>query len=257
MSSSVRVLMDEFHNEQTRLRIYNELKNRMVTEWGIELYINASSPITQTLLEQYSALVIIGPRKGARGTEFKLDELFAVVKFAEEGGIVLFTPSPNSREYKENFVNKLGIDYMGASSKLATDFSPHPFVKGVSKLQAPWFRTTMTTLEWTPIVRVPLGVRSFPVVALREYGEGAFIYVSSVMLFSQNFLRKFDNARLVENIFTWIRDSGKKMYVEEERVPTEKVTVPPPSEAKKFCPHCGSEVPPYAIYCPNCGASLE
>ncbi len=256
MTESIRILMDEFHNEETRLRIYNDLKNRMVGEWGIELYINASSPLTPALLGDYSALVIIGPKKGARGTEFRPEEMQAVIEFVKNGGLVLFTPSYSSREYKENFVNMLGIDYLGASSRVATDYSPHPFVRGVSKLQAPWFRTTMMSFEWKPIVRVPLGVRSFPVVAIREYEEGAFIYVASTMLFSMNFLRRFDNARLVENMFIWMRDSGKPIIMKEkEKVPTERVPMPP--LGKKFCPHCGSEAPLYAIYCPNCGAHLE
>ncbi|MBS7288931.1 MAG: zinc-ribbon domain-containing protein, partial [Candidatus Freyarchaeota archaeon] len=132
----------------------------------------------------------------------------------------------------------------------------HPFVKGVSKLQAPWFRTTMMTFEWEPVVRVPLGVRSFPVVSVREHENGKFIYVASTMIFSINFLKKFDNARLVENIFTWMRDSGKLVVTKgKEKIPTERVLAPPPG--KKFCPHCGSEAPLYAIYCPNCGAHLE
>ncbi|MEM2572852.1 MAG: zinc ribbon domain-containing protein [Candidatus Jordarchaeales archaeon] len=256
MSGSIRVLMDEFHNEETRLRIYNDLKNRMVGNWGIELYINASSPLTPALLGDYSALVMIGPRRGVRGTEFRLDEMQAVIEFVKSGGLVLFTPSYSSREYKENFVNMLGIDYLGASSRVATDFSPHPFVKGVSKLQAPWFRTTMMSFKWEHVVRVPLGVRSFPVVAVREYEEGKFIYVASTMLFSTNFLRRFDNARLVENMFTWMRESGKLVVTKgKEKIPIEKVPTPPPG--KKFCQHCGSETPLFAIYCPNCGAQLE
>lgn len=256
MPELVRVLMDEFHNEETKLRIYDNLKNTMVGVWKIELYINASEPLTSNLLKDYSALVIIGPRKGAKGTEFKLDELQAITEFVQDGGIVLFTPSYNSKEYKENFVNKLGIDYLGASSKIATDFSSHPFVKGVSRLQAPWFRTTLMTFEWRSIARVPLGVRSFPVVADRDYGNGKFIYVASTMLFSKNFLGKFDNARLVENIFTWIRDSGRTIVVEEKEKQALKGKFVQTTPSKKHCPHCGYEAPLYALYCPNCGAYI-
>nr|MDO8076577.1 zinc ribbon domain-containing protein [Candidatus Freyarchaeota archaeon] len=267
MSNNVTILMDEYHNEETKTRIYNDIKNSIVN-WGLELYVNASDPLSDKLLEPYDALAIIGPRKYKRDYDWRVEETRAVMQYVEDGGILLVTPSRNDKNYKTVFAREIGIDWLGMNSKFVTDFTLHPITQGIFKIHAPWFRANLIP-EWKQIARVQLGVRSFPVIAVREYGKGTMIFVSSVMMFSRAFLKRFDNAKLLLNMFSWVKELGEgagikrgkpkeegKVIVPEEEKAKVEIKIEPPQKAR-FCPHCGVEVPPFAVFCPNCGANLE
>ncbi|MEM3526520.1 MAG: zinc-ribbon domain-containing protein [Candidatus Jordarchaeaceae archaeon] len=265
MTGNVTILMDEYHNEETKTRMYNDIKNNIVN-WGFDLYVNSSSPLTSTLLEPYSVLAIIGPKRGRREFDWKVEETRAVMKYVEEGGILLVTPSAGDRNYKMIFAREIGIDWLGTNSRFVTDFTLHPITSGIFKIQAPWFRANLIP-EWQQIARVQLGLRSFPVIAVRDFGRGKMVFISSAMMFSRAFLKRFDNAKLLMNMFNWIKElsegagikrkepTEKKMEVIPER-PKVEIKLGAPQKAK-FCPHCGVEVPPFAVFCPNCGASIE
>ncbi|MBS7281175.1 MAG: zinc ribbon domain-containing protein [Candidatus Freyarchaeota archaeon] len=266
MSSKVNMLLDEYHNEETKARIYNDVKNSIVN-WGLDLYVNSSGPLTSKLLETYDALAIIGPRRFRREYDWKVEETRAVMDYVQEGGILLVTPSRADRIYKTVFARELGIDWLGMNSKIVTDFTLHPITSGIFKIHAPWFRANLIP-EWTQIARVQLGIRSFPVIAVREFGKGTMIFISSIMLFTKAFMRRFDNAKILLNMFSWIKElsAGKgikrkvpkeeKMVITEEEKPKIEIKLGPPKKAR-FCPHCGVEVPQFAVFCPNCGASIE
>jgi len=268
LSSNVNLLIDEYHNEETKTRIYNDIKNSIVN-WGLDLYVNSSSPLTSTVLEPYSAIVIIAPRRSRREYDWKVEETQAIMQHVEEGGTLLVTPATGDRNYKLTFAREIGIDWLGMNSKFVTDFTLHPITKGIFKIHAPWFRATLIP-EWQQIARVQLGIRSFPVIAVRELGKGKMIFVSSIQLFSKTFMKRYDNAKILLNMFSWIKELGegagikreapkqtKKVTITEKEVkPKVEIKLEPPQK-QKFCPHCGVEVPPFAVFCPNCGASIE
>jgi hypothetical protein len=260
--------MDEYHNEETKTSIYNEIKNSIVN-WGLELYVNSTSPLNSTLLETYNAIAVIAPRRFRREYDWTVEETRAIMQYVEDGGILIVTPSRGDRNYKINFAREIGIDWLGMNSKFVTDFTLHPMTKGIFKIHAPWFRATLIP-EWQQIARVQLGIRSFPVIAVREIGKGKMIFISSIMLFSKAFMKRFDNGKLLMNMIEWIKELGqgagitRKAPKEERRLVVNEEEVKPKVEIKlgapqktRFCPHCGVEVPPFAVFCPNCGASIE
>lgn len=265
MAGNVNLLMDEYHNEETKTRMFNDIKNSIVN-WGLDLYVNSSSPLTSTLLESYSALAIIAPRRYRKEYDWKVEETRAIMQHVEEGGILLLTPATGDRNYKITLARELGVDWLGLNSKFVTDFTLHPITKGIFKIHAPWFRANLIP-EWQQIARVQLGIRSFPVIAVREFGKGKMIFVSSTMLFSKTYMKRFDNAKLLMNMFAWIKElieeAGIKRKAPQEKK-REAIEEKPKVEIKleapqktKFCPHCGVEAPPFAVFCPNCGASIE
>lgn len=266
MTGNVNLLIDEYHNEETKTRIHNDIKNSIVN-WGFDLYVNSSSPLTSVVLEPYNALAIIGPRRFRREYDWKVEETRAIIQYVEEGGILLVTPSVGDRNYKITFAREIGIDWLGMNSRFVTDFTLHPITKGIFKIHAPWFRATLIP-EWQQIARVQLGIRSFPVIAVRDFGKGKMIFVGSTTLFSKTFMKRFDNGKILLNIFTWIKEiiektgitrrepKEKKMESVIEEKPKVEIKLEAPQKTK-FCPHCGVEVPPFAVFCPNCGASIE
>ncbi|WXG41439.1 MAG: zinc ribbon domain-containing protein [Candidatus Freyarchaeum deiterrae] len=267
MADNVTLLMDEYHNEETKTSIYNEIKNSIVN-WGLELYVNSSSPLNSPLLESYGALVLIAPRRFRKEYDWKVEETRSIMEYVEEGGTLLVTPTRADRNYKINFAREIGIDWLGMNQKFVTDFTLHPITKGIFKIHAPWFRANLIP-EWQQIARVQLGLRSFPVIAVRELGKGKMIFVSSIMLFSKPYMKRNDNARLIMNLFEWIKELGentgikrnapkeeKRIVVTEEVKPKVEIKLGAPQKSR-FCPHCGVEVPPFAVFCPNCGASIE
>ncbi|MEM2144924.1 MAG: zinc ribbon domain-containing protein [Candidatus Jordarchaeaceae archaeon] len=266
MAGNVTLLMDEYHNEETKARLYNDFKNNIVN-WGFDLYINSSSPLTSTVLEPYNVVAIIAPKRYRREYDWKVEETRAIIQYVEEGGILLVTPSLGDRNYKLILARELGIDWMGTNSRFVTDFTLHPITKGIFKIHAPWFRATLIP-EWQQIARVQLGLRSFPVVAIRDLGKGKMIFVSSAVLFSRTFLKRFDNGKLLLNMFNWFKELSEQAGIKRKEPKEEKREVvieeKPKVEIKlgapqktKFCPHCGVEAPPFAVFCPNCGANLE
>lgn len=266
MARNVTILLDEYHNEETKARTFNDIKNSIVN-WGLDLYVNSTDPISSKLLEPYNALAIIGSRRYRREYDWKVEETRAVIQYVEDGGVLLVTPSRGDRNYKMTFAREIGIDWLGMNSKFVTDFTLHPITSGIFKIHAPWFRANLIP-EWQQLGRVQLGLRSFPILAVRELGKGHMIFVSSVMLFSKSFLKRFDNAKILLNMFTWIKELGEgagikrkkpkeeKIVIHEEEKPKVAIKLEAPGKAT-FCPHCGVEVPPFAVFCPNCGASME
>ncbi len=266
MAGNVNILLDEYHNEETRTRIFNDLKNSIVN-WGLDLYVNSSDPLSAKLLEAYNALIIIGPRRWRREYDWKVEETRAIIQFVEDGGTLIVTPARGDRNYKITFAREIGIDWLGMNSKFATDFTLHPITSGIFKIHAPWFKANIIP-EWQQLARVQIGLRSFPILAVRDFGKGKMVFVSSINLFSKTFLKRFDNAKMLLNMFTWIKELGEGVGVKKKKPKVEKLVVSEEEKAQvaikleapgkaKFCPHCGVEVPPFAVFCPNCGASME